>query len=241
MAFYDELSPYYDQMISFESRFENEKKIFENVLHKFPAKTILDAGCGSGYHSILLSCLGAKVTGFDPSPQMINLAGQNAKTYHCILDFYETNFLNFQQLIKLKFDAIYSLGNSFVHLLNKDDIFQALKKFNSALNTNGYVCIGIVNYDKVIKTGQTEISKKEKNGVVFHRFNTLNENTVTFHVNISGKENHHFETELYPLTSLELNDLATKAGFKNFRLYGNLKLDNYIEYKSENIVAFLKK
>ena len=57
MKFYDELSPYYDQMISFESRFENEKNIFEKVLQKFPAQSILDTGCGSGYHSILLSSL----------------------------------------------------------------------------------------------------------------------------------------------------------------------------------------
>ena len=241
MTFYDELSPYYDQMISFESRFENEIKIFKNVLKKYPAKTILDAGCGSSYHSILLSCLGAKVTGFDPSLQMIKLAGQNAKTYHCNIDFYETDFLNFDKSIKLKFDAIYSLGNSFVHLLNKDDIFQALKKFNSALTRNGYVCIGIVNYDKILKTGQTEISKKEKNEIIYHRYYTLNEKTITFHVNISGKENHHFETELYPLTSLELTDLATKEGFKNIQLFGNLKLEDYNQYKSENIVALLKK
>jgi ubiquinone/menaquinone biosynthesis C-methylase UbiE len=241
MTFYDELSPYYDQMISFESRFENEKKIFENVLQEFPAKTILDAGCGSGYHSILLSGFGKKVSGFDPSRQMISLARQNAITYNCHIDFYETDFLNFDKFINLEFDAIYSLGNSFVHLLNKDEIFQALKKFNSVLNLNGYVCIGIVNYDKVLKTGQTEISKKEKNEIIFHRYYTLNEKTITFHVNISGKENHHFETELYPLTSIELIDLATKAGFKNIQLFGNLKLDEYKQYESENIVAFLEK
>ena len=241
MRFYDELSPYYDQMISFESRFENEKKIFEKVLQKFPAQSILDAGCGSGYHSILLSSLGSEVTGFDPSEEMIKLAGQNAKTYNCNIDFFKTDFLKFQKKISKKFDAIYSLGNSFVHLITVEDIFLALKNFNNVLNPNGYICIGIVNYDKVFETGQAEISKKEKNGIVFHRYYTLNKKTVTFHVKISGKKNHHFETELYPLTSQELAELSIKAGFRKIELFGNLKLDNYKQYESENIVAFLKK
>ena len=241
MTFYNELSPYYDQMISFESRFENEKKIFEKVLQKFPAQSILDAGCGSGYHSILLSNIGAKVTGFDPSEEMIKLAVRNAKTYNCIIDFHKTDFLNFQKKIGKNFDAIYSLGNSFVHLITIEDIFQALKNFNNVLNPNGYVCIGIVNYDNILESGQTEISKKEKNGILFHRYYTLNEKTVTFHVKISGKKNHHFETELFPLTSEELTDLSIKAGFRSIKLFGNLKLEKYQQYESENIVALLKK
>ena len=116
-----------------------------------------------------------------------------------------------------------------------------MKNFNNVLNPNGYVCVGIVNYDKVLEIGQTEISKKEKNGIVFHRYYTLNEKTVTFHVKISGKKNHHFETELYPLTSKEMFELAKKAGFKNIQLFGNLKLEDYVQYESENIVAVLKK
>lgn len=241
MAFYDELSPYYDQMISFESRFENEKKIFENVLNKFPANTILDAGCGSGYHSILLSSLGTKVTGFDPSEKMIELANENSKDYNCKIDFLKTDFLNFPNIISAKYNAIYSLGNSFIHLINLEDILRALNNFYHILNLNGYVCIGIVNYDKVLEMNDFEISKKDKDGTVFHRYYSLNKNTITFHVEISGKENHHLQTELYPLKSEELRVIALKAGFSLVELFGNLKLEKYMPLQSENIVAFLKK
>jgi len=241
MTFYNELSPFYDRMISFESRFEKEKKIFENVLKKFPAKTILDGGCGSGYHSILLSRLGKELTGFDPSKKMIELARKNSKDYNCEIDYYKTDFLNFPNIISTNFDAVYSLGNSFVHLINLEDILQTLNNFYDILNSGGYVCIGIVNYDKVLETKNYEISKKEKNGYVFHRYNTQNKNTITFHVDISGKENHHYETELYPLTSGEIIKLSENAGFNKIKLFGNLKLDEYNSQKSENIVALLFK
>jgi len=241
MTFYEKLSPFYDQMISFESRFENEQKIFKNVLQKFPAKTILDAGCGSGFHSILLSSLGTKVTAFDPSGKMLKLAFENAKNHKFNIEFYQSDFLNFHENTNQSFDALYTLGNSFVHLNNLNDISGALENFYNILNPGGYACIGIVNYDKVLETENLEISTKDKNGIIFHRYYTQNEITVTFHVDISGREYHHFETELYPLTSKVLTELSFDSGFKKVDLFGNLKLDKYDSKKSENIVAFLKK
>ena len=241
MTFYNELSPYYDQMISFESRFKNEKKIFESVLEKYPAKFILDGGCGSGYHSILLSSLGKVVSAFDPSEKMIELAKKNSMKYNCGIEFINTDFLNFPKTISNKYDAVYSLGNSFVHLTNLKDISQALINFKQILNPGGYVCFGIVNYDKILNSGNLEISKKDVNGFFYHRYNTLNKNTITFHVDISGKENHHFETELYPLTSSEIINLSREAGYNKMQLFGSLKLDEYESENSENIVAFLFK
>ena len=241
MTFYNDLSPFYDRMISFESRFTNEKKFFEPVFEKFPAKIILDGGCGSGYHSIILSSLGKQVTGFDPSEKMIELARKNSKNYNCEIDFYKTDFLNFPNIISGNFDAIYTLGNSFVHLTNLADISLALINFYRILKPGGYICIGIVNYDKVLNSGNLEISKKEKDGMVFHRYNTFNRETITFHVDISGKVNYHYETELYPLTSSEIISLSKNRGFNKIQLYGNMKLDAYESQKSENIVAFLFK
>lgn len=241
MNFYEELSSYYDRMISFESRLRSEKEIFENVLKKYPAKSILDAGCGSGYHSILLASMGKKVLGFDPSEKMNELAKNNQKRYDLHIELVRTDFLNYPQKITKQFDAIYTLGNSFVHLIQKSQLQKTLKNFFESLHKDGYVCIGIVNYDRVLKFNDLEISTKEKNGIFFHRYYTLNRNTITFNVEINNHQKHHYKTELYPLTSEELNDMTKKTGFNNIKLFGNLKFDSYSPEKSENIVAFLHK
>lgn len=242
MQFYDQLSPFYDQMVSFESRFANEQKIFKSMLKKYPAKTILDAGCGSGYHSILLASLGAQVAGFDPAKKMLLLAEKNIKKYNLPIKIFKADFLSFDKYIKKKYDAIYTLGNSFVHLLSLDEMYQALKLFKNSLNSGGYVCIGIINYDKILKTRQSLISKKEKDGTLYHRYYSFNDKTINFNIDIKTDENvSHFETELYPLTSKELTSLSTNAGFQNVQLFGNMKLEKYIHDDSDNIVAFLKK
>jgi len=237
--FYDGLSFYYDQMISFETRFANERKIFKTLIEKYPAENIIDAGCGSGYHSILLTSLGAKVTGFDPAEKMLELANRNAKKYNYSMNFFQADYLSYFNFINKKYDAIYTLGNSFVHLLSTEEILAALTYFKNTLNPDGYICIGIINYDKILKTRQSEISKKEKDGTVYHRYYTFNEKTINFNIKISEEEQRHFVTELYPLQSNELKELAGQAGFKKSQIFGNMKLEKYNQFQSENIVAFL--
>ncbi len=240
MPFYNELSPFYDQMISFETRFANEQKLYKTLIKKYPAGNILDAGCGSGYHSILLSSLGVKVTGFDPAEKMLELAEKNARKYNYSIDFFKADYLSYPEFIINKFDAIYTLGNSFVHLTSTEEILAALTNFKNTLNPNGYVCIGIINYDKIIKTRESTISKKEKDGIEYHRYYTFNEKTVTFNIKITGNESHHFKTELYPLQSDEFKYLAGQAGFKKSQIFGNMKQEKYNQFQSDNIVAFLK-
>lgn len=49
-----------------------------SLIGEVKGKTVLDAGCGHGYYSILLAKKGATVTGIDISEKMIELAKKNA-------------------------------------------------------------------------------------------------------------------------------------------------------------------
>ena len=62
------------------------KKEIGNVKNK----TILDIGCGGGRNSIPLAKMGAKVTGVDISPQMLDFAKNNSKKNKCSKN---TNFI----------------------------------------------------------------------------------------------------------------------------------------------------
>jgi len=57
------------------------KQILDNYPNK-PTLNILDAGCGPGFFSIILSLAGHSVTGIDPAKDMLQKAYKNAKKYN---------------------------------------------------------------------------------------------------------------------------------------------------------------
>jgi SAM-dependent methyltransferase len=60
-----------------EKDYEAECDAIEALLHEFgtgPVKTVLDLGCGTGTHALLLADRGYRVTGVDRSPAMLERA-----------------------------------------------------------------------------------------------------------------------------------------------------------------------
>jgi SAM-dependent methyltransferase len=239
LNFYHDLSPLYDEMINFSNRLETEKSIFENILNNYPAVTALDAGCGSGFHTILLSQLNLTVTGIDNSPSMLDLAVKNSRKYAVNPSFKQGDFLSLTTHIKDSYDAVYCLGNSFVHLLREEDQIKSLLNFRHLLKKTGYLCLQIVNYDKILKNKQKVLAVRKVNNQTITRLYTFKQNTVIFTVKVeSEKECREISTELYPMQSIELQFYLRKAGFKEIHLYGDLKLNPYKQFESENICLF---
>ena len=242
MDFYHDLAPFYDQMISFDERLIKEKEVFHNILLRYPAKTALDAGCGSGFHSILLSKLGLKVTGIDISEDMLNLAESNAKKFQVHPQFRNTDFLHAAENLGSAFEAIYCLGNSFVHLLTEEAQLEALRNFNTCLEKKGYLCVQVINYDKFLHEKKKELSVKKIGNTIFTRTYEYHEQTITFHVQVEKPQGiRTMFTELYPLRRSEFITFAEKAGFDNIEEYGSLNLDPFRPLDSENCCIFCRK
>lgn len=228
-------------MINFSNRLESEKGIFENILKKYSAHTALDAGCGSGFHTILLSQLNLTVMGIDNSHSMLNLAEENSKKYEVNPSFKQTDFLSLNSNIKDNFDAVYCLGNSFVHLLRKEDQIKSLLNFRHLLKKNGYLCLQIVNYDKILDNKQKVLAVRKVKNKTITRSYIFKQNTIVFHIMVeSEKDRKEFSTELYPLQFKELQALLKKTGFRDLDFYGDLKLNPYKQYNSENICLFCR-
>jgi glycine/sarcosine N-methyltransferase len=241
MDFYHDLAPFYDEMISFEKRLDKEKMVFHSLLEKFPAKVALDAGCGSGFHSILLSKLGLKVTGIDISDDMLKLAGNNAQKHFVDPTFVKSDFLTIGKTLTTKFDTVFCLGNSFVHLLNDDEQRRVLQNFKDRLNEGGYLCLQIVNYDKFLHEKKRELSVKEAGDKTFTRTYEYHERTITFNVRIESESRQQtISTELYPLRCDEIAEQLKEVGFRYIQKYGNLLFDPYEPLNSENLCLFCR-
>ena len=65
--FYNEVSPFYDSMISMEKSLIRRKTFYESVFTNKHIKVVADLGCGSGLDSLALASMGLKVSGFDSS------------------------------------------------------------------------------------------------------------------------------------------------------------------------------
>jgi 2-polyprenyl-3-methyl-5-hydroxy-6-metoxy-1,4-benzoquinol methylase len=108
-------------------------------------KLILDAGCGSGYKSLILAYAnpGARIVGIDISDQSVNLARQRLQ-HHGFVDSTEFHVLSIEDLpsLGLKFDYI-----------NCDEVLYffpnpaiALQSFRSVLEPNGIIRTNLHNY-----------------------------------------------------------------------------------------------
>jgi ubiquinone/menaquinone biosynthesis C-methylase UbiE len=237
--FYKEISSFYDDMINFSNRLESEKKIFKALLSRYPAKIVIDAGCGSGFHTILLSQLNLKATGLDTSESMLRLAESNSKKYHVVPSFVKSDFLSLNKSLRRRNDAVFCLGNSFVHLLTEKDQIRALINFREYLNTSGFLCLQIINYDKILKNKQKVFAVREINNQKITRMYSFHQKTITFTIKIeSGNDFKESSTELYPIQSAEILTNLEKAGFDKTEIYGDLKLNPYNQYESENICCF---
>ena len=117
--------------------------------HLSPGVSILDVGCGSGRDLLWLKKRGYKVTGFELSKGLSNLARENAACKVIEGDFRKYDFSKFS------YDAIILIG-ALVHLPYKE--FQVVfKGILKALKQNGLVLISLNegNGRKNDNTGRT--------------------------------------------------------------------------------------
>ena len=70
-GFYDRLAPEYDLMTGFEKRIATEASLFKKLVDRYAIHSALDAGSGTGYHSVVLAQLGVNVTALDISREAL--------------------------------------------------------------------------------------------------------------------------------------------------------------------------
>ena len=142
----------WDELINWEKRKEAEDGFFEKKLIEHNVKKVLDAACGTGFHTITLTNSGFGVIGSDGSPTMLQKAEENAKRSGLLdIRFVTADWCHLTDVFEEgQFDAVIILGNAFTHLFSEIDRLQALNEILSLLNTGGVAFIDHRNYDKIL-------------------------------------------------------------------------------------------
>ena len=82
MNVYNMLAQYYDLLYGNENKISEECVFLENVFHKFCKQKpvdVLDIGCGTGSHSIVLANRNYRMVGIDQSKNMIEEATRKSR------------------------------------------------------------------------------------------------------------------------------------------------------------------
>ena len=237
MKLYNEISKYYD--ILFPLNFDTLNFLNNNLKGK-----VLDLGCGTGLYAKNLDNKFTSVTAIDIDYNMIQSIKEsknsNVNAICCNIKTIDEVFQN------EKFDSIYCIGNTLVHLEDLNSINDLFSKIYNLLTQEGMLIIQIINYDRIIKSSISKLPKIEDkdNELVFERNYEYNKNTnrISFitTLKVSNKELHN-QTILIPLMSEELTELLINNGFDVKSKFGNFNEQEFNENSYHLIIKAKKK
>ena len=228
--FYEKFADSYDDMINWSARLSSEKDSLKNLFKETGTKSILDAGCGTGIHSVLFSKFGLKVVALDNNPSMLEIAQRNIEKYKVSkIKLIEGEFTDVSKTAKGPFDCVACLGNSLPHLVDDDDLIHALKEFRSILKPGGYTLIQMVHFDHYLDSADSAVAVSDgiRNGreVTFRRHYEFKGTKVFFHVSIySRKHREMLENYSTPLNAIRKDLMVTfmeRAGFSDIDVWSN--------------------
>lgn len=129
---FERYAEHYD-LIYQDKDYRKECDFIEEIFQKYssiPIKTILDGGCGTGGHAILLAERGYEVTGIDSSETMIERAKAKLES-NVRLDFQTADLLKLN--LDVKFDACVCMFAVMSYITQTGDVLKVLKNIRKHL------------------------------------------------------------------------------------------------------------
>ncbi|HLV08958.1 MAG TPA: class I SAM-dependent methyltransferase [Halanaerobiales bacterium] len=221
--FYTEIARYYEYIFPVRKA---KIELIKELAGKLPAD-ILDVACGPGGYSKILKDAGYNITAVDLDEKMV----KNLKEKDNSIDAYVLNMTEIGEMDK-KFDLIFCIGNSLVHLADEEEIFTFLQDCRNCLKSGGKLLIQIVNYDRILDGGVKSLPTivNDEVDLVFERYYEYlpDKHKIDFKT-ILKVDNREMENHvlLHPIQSKKLLSLLEEVGFLSLKTYGNFNKDEF--------------
>lgn len=241
MDFYADLSPYYEAIFPLTG---DKVKLTERYV---PAGgRVLDVGCSTGELVLALAQAGYHSAGIDLSEEMIEKARAEAAARGLDAGFRMGDMRELRVHFSGLYDGITCFGNTIVHITDIREIRQFFRQIYAMLQPQGSFLFQIVNYDRILAKGITElplIENPEKR-LKFYRHYDYDKaaNLIHFQTRlvVDGEEVEH-TVPLYPLTSDEIKVMLSADGFRNPRFFGDFAEHPYDPERSGAFVVIVQK
>ncbi len=241
MGFYEQISQYYDHIFPAG---DEQIRFIKEVAGR-PPKTILDIACGTGGYSLELAKQGYELTAADLDTEMVRQLEIKAETAGIPIKSIQANMLDLESKISDKFDLVFCIGNSIVHLQNLEQVKSFICSTQNLINKGGSLILQIINFDRVLLKDIKSLPAitDASIGLSFERNYSYHkqQNTIYFKTNLTVN-NKSFENEipLYPLLEEELLQAVTDAGFKKVKLFGDFAGNAFDKYNSFMLVLWAR-
>ncbi len=237
-SFYDALAPEYDVMTDMDARLVRERPFFHVFVERHSVLTAIDAGCGTGVHSILLAQLGVRVTALDVSDAMLRVAKANATRAGVAFRTVRADLTEMEAAKLPAVHAIVCLGNTLAHVLTEKKLAGVLRSFRQLLNAGGVAVVHLLNYATIARDRDVVLSTREREGVVVERSYHPKGSLLSFRTRIRRSGEVEERAVLHrPWSWRELTAAMTKAGFHAPDLYGGIDLRPFEAASSKDLFA----
>lgn len=240
--FYNTLADQYDGMTRFSDRLLKQQELLSTLLEKFPSRSAVDMGCGTGVHAIALAQLGLDVTGVDISAGMLEKARAHAKETDATIRFIEGDFLAL--IPRAPFDLLLCVGNSLPHLTSRTALTAVFTHWRKLCADDGRVIIQLLNYRRVLEKGDRIVNIRRdgsETNIRFYDFldDALQFNILTLHDEGSGIAHTLQSTRLTPFTEKDITDAAHAADFSSVTAYGSLRFEPFTDESTDLVVVLM--
>ncbi|MEM3550701.1 MAG: methyltransferase domain-containing protein [Candidatus Bathyarchaeia archaeon] len=133
MKVFDKYAQYYD-LLYMDKDYEKECDFIEEVFQKISSlkiKRILDVGCGTGNHLVLLAKRGYEVVGVEKSESMAQIAEEKIHKHKLRARVVEADALDFN--LNEEFDACISMFAVINYIIQTDDLIKVFKNIRRHL------------------------------------------------------------------------------------------------------------
>lgn len=231
------ISQYYDKMVNWEKRFNEEFPTLFRLLEKNKVKNILDLGVWTGEYTIgLAKRSNYSILGLDNNQVMIKMSNEKkAKLPSDIrkrLNFALTDFTDIHSLTQEKFDAVICMGNSLPYMpVNPTALFREVSK---VLSDNAIVVIQLLNLEKIFVSKDRLLSfdlqkandKEGKEQLSIEFFDHKDKNHLLHNTIIFDNDGINWiykgitTIDVYDVKKDDIKNALKKIGFKKVSFFG---------------------
>lgn len=249
--FYKAYAKYYD-IINRDKKYIKESRFLDKLFKRFKnINTVLDVGCGTATHALLLEKMGYNIFGADISQEMLKIAKNKIKKAKSNIKIIKQDMRNLK--FRQKFDAVVCMFHTLNHLPTNKDILNAIESSHIVLKNKGIYVIDMGQFK--IKKSKEELtvqdSYKSKKLMFLvaahHHYNSKSQLQQTKWIyiikqknkiscNVSGIVN----TKAVSFT--EIKNMLSKAGFRLLSSHNDYNINsNFNPRKDRHMILICQK